>query len=217
MLIIILAALLLIYLFTIWAGSGNKLSTGITQTLRVFLFVLAPVLIILLVISQYNIYPRGYWVTKGIFWVVIFLMIILFGLGNKSVLSKIERIVYGFFFYLPLCFIPLMLIPFFGIAFALVFYVSFIGDGFIVYADENIRIQKQGIRFLGPDHPLGIYVKEGLFSHKDMDFPIGYNDKTDSLRVRRLNDSTYFLIQYAPDSYETPEGFKEFTFSIKPK
>src|SRR5687768_16077226 len=148
MLIILLAALLLIYLFTIWTGSGNKLSTGITKTLRVLLFVLAPVLITLLVISQYNIYPRGYWFTKGTFWVVIFLMIILFGLGNKSVLSKIERIVYGFFFYLPLCFIPLMLIPFFGIAFALIFYVSFIGDGFIVYADENIRIQKQGIRFL---------------------------------------------------------------------
>ncbi len=218
MLIIILAALLLVYLFTIWAGSGSKLNTGTTKIIRVVLFVLAPVLIILLTISQFNIYPRGYWFTKGMFWIVFFLMMILFGLGNKSVVSKIEKIVYGFFFYLPLGFIPIILIPFIGAGIVLIFYVSFIGDrSFIVYSDETIRIEKQHVRFMGPDPPLDIYVKEGLFSYKDTALDIEYNTKNDSMRVRRLNDSTYLLIHYAPDSWRVPEGFEEIKYSIKPK
>jgi len=215
MLIIILAILFVIYLFTL---SGNKLNTSITKIMRVFVFVLLPVLITLLTLSDFNIYPRGYWVTKGLFWAVAILMIILFGLGNKSALSKIERLVYGLFFYLPLAFILFLFIPFLGIGYGLLFYVSFIGDSsFIVYSDKNIRVQKQGVRFLGPDPPLEIYVKDGIFSHRDTVLPMKYNDKNDSLRVRRLNDSTYFLIHYSPDNWQIPSGSEEFRFSIRPK
>lgn len=218
MLIIILTIFLIIYLLTLGTMSGGKLNTTSTKIIRAFLFALTPVLIVLLIISRFNIYPRGYWVTKGIFWVVFFLMMILFGLGNKSVISKIERIVYGFFFYLPLGFIPILLIPFIGMGFALYIYVSFIGDkSLIVYSDQNIRVQKQGIRFLGPDPPLEIYVKEGFFSHKDTVLPVGYNIQKDSLGVRRLNDSTYILIHYSPHNWQVPSGSEEFIFSIKGK
>jgi hypothetical protein len=216
MLIIIIAILLIIYLITLLTRSRNILNASTTKIIRVFLFVLTPVLIILLIISHFNIYPRGYWVTKIIFWVVIVLTMVLFGLGDKSTQSKIERIAYGFFFYLPLGCIPFLLVPFIGIGTALLFYVSFIGDkSFILYSDENIRIQKQGIRFLGPDPPLEIYVKEGLFSHMETVLPMGYNADDDSLRVRRLNDSTYLLTHYAPDNWQVPAGFEEFKFSIK--
>src|SRR5438128_215443 len=128
MLIAIIVLTLLIYLLPILTRSRNKLSIRATKIIRVFFFVLAPVLIAVLIFSQFNIYPRGYWVKKGLFWIVVFLMMILFGLGNKSALNRLERIVYGFFFYLPLGFIPLLLIPFIGPGVALLFYVSFIGD-----------------------------------------------------------------------------------------
>lgn len=215
MLIIIIGLILSIYLLTM---TGSKLTIRATKFVRVFLFVIAPVLVVILIVSQFNVYPRGYWVTKGFFWVVIFLMMALFGLGNKSTINKFERIIYRFFFYLPLGFIPLLLIPFIGGGIAALFYVSFIGDkSFIIYSDENIRIQKQGIRLLGPDPPLEIYVKNDFFSHKDTILPMGYNDNTDSLSVLRLNESTYSLIHYSPNNWQVPTGSEEFKFSIDPK
>ena len=218
MLFIILAVIAIIYLLTLFTRSGRKLNARATRIIRVFLFFLAPVLIALLVISQYNIYPRGYWVTKGIFWVVFLLMMILFGLGNKSSLSKAERIIYRFFFYLPLGFIPFLLIPFIGIGTALLFYTSFIGDkSFILYSDENIRVQQQYIMFLGPAPPLDVYVKDGLFCRRDTVLPVMYNDRKDIIRVIRLNDSTYSLIHYSPDNWAVPAGFEEFKFSLKSK
>jgi hypothetical protein len=218
MLFIILAAIAVIYLLTLFTRSGRKLNANTTKIIRVFLFVLAPVLIALLVISQYNIYPRGYWVTKVIFWVVFLLIMILFGLGNKSSLSKVERIIYKFFFYLPLCFIPFLLIPFIGIGTALLFYTSFIGDkSFVLYSDEHIRIQQQYVTFMGPGPPLDVYVKEGLFCHRDTVLPLNYNDRKDSILVTRLNDSTYSLIHYSPDNWAVPAGFREFKFSVKSK
>jgi hypothetical protein len=70
---------------------------------------------------------------------------------------------------------------------------------------------------MGPDPPLEIYVKDGFFSHKDTVLPMGYNAENDSLKVSKLNDSTYFLIHYAPDNWQVPDRFEEFMFSIKPK
>lgn len=215
MLIIILGFIFVIYLLTLISG-GRKLNIQTTKIIRIFLFVLSPILITLIIISQINIYPRSYWVTKVLLWIVVFLMMILFAIGNRLAINKYEKIVYRFFYYLPLGFIPFLLIPIIGVGTALLFYVSFIGDkALIVYSDESIRIQKQGIRFLGPDPPLEIYVKYGLFSHKDTVLPMGYNDKNDSLKVQRLNDSTYLLIHYSPDNWQVPSGFEEFKFSIK--
>ena len=215
MLVIVISALAIIYMLTIYTGSGNKLSARATRIIRISLFILAPVLIALITISRYNIFPRGYWVTKAIFWSVIFMIMVLFGLGNRAALGKIERSIYKFFYFLPLAWIPFLLIPFFGFGVGIVFYVAFIGDeSFIKYSDENIRIQKTGIRFLGPDSPLAIYVKDGLFAYKDTVFSTGYNAAKDSVHVRRLNDSTYFLIHYAPDNYQVPTGFEEYKFYI---
>jgi hypothetical protein len=216
--IIILTVIAFIYLLAAVVPAEKKFSINATKTIRIFLFVLSPALIALLVLSRFNIYPRGYWVTKGIFCTVVILMMILFGLGNKSGLGKFERIIYGFIFYLPLGFIPLLLIPFLGAGIMLLFYVSFIGDGsFILFADENIRVEKAGVRFMGPDPPMAIYVKDGLFSYKDTVLPVMYDEMKDSLRVELVNDSTYFLTHIAPDSWQVPEGFTVYKYSMKSK
>jgi hypothetical protein len=218
MAITLIALLLLIYLLSVFTSSERKLNIQTTKIIRASFLVLAPFLIALLILSRFNIYPRGYWITKILFWTVIFSMMILFRFGNRSTLNKFERILYKFFFYLPLGFIPLLFIPFLGGAIALLIYVSFIGDqSFIVYTDDNIRIEIQGVRFLGPDPPLEIYVKDGLFSHKDTILRMGYDSEKDSLSVRRLNESTYSLIHYSPDNWQVPAGFEEFKYSLIPK
>lgn len=217
MLITIIGFILAIYLVTLVSG-GRKLNIQTTKTVRVFSLVLSTVVIALLIMGQFNIYPRGYWVAKGLFWAAVYLMMILFAFGNRLVIYKIERIVYGLFFYLPLGFIPLLLIPVIGFGTALLFYVSFIGDkSFIIYSDKNIRIEKQDVRFMGPDPPLEVYLKTGLFCHKDTILPMGYNSKKDNIKVNRVNDSTYSLIHYSPDNWKVPNGFEEFRFQIKTK
>jgi hypothetical protein len=218
MLIIILAILFLIYLLTLMKGSIGRLNPQYTQFLRISLFISAPILIIVLIISRYNIYPRGYWFPRVLFWVVVFQLLILFGFGHRSKLSWIETKIYGFFFFAPLCFIPLLLIPFLGIAMALVFYVSFIGDkSFIIYSDRNIRIENEGIRLLGPDPALGVYVKEGVFCFKDTILTDGYDVQNDRLNVRKLNDSTYLITHYSPDNWQIPNGSEEFKYTLPSK
>ena len=215
MLIIVVSTLLSIFLLTLCTTRGKKFKIATIRILRFFFVVFAPVLITLLIVKQFNIYPRGYWVTKVLFWVVFFLIMILFAFGSKSVMGKVERIIYRIFFYLPLWVIPFLSIPFIGGGTALLFYVSFIGDkSFIIYSDDHIRIERQGIRFMGPDPPLEIYVKNGLFSNKDTVLPIHYNGEEDSLRVTKLNDSTYLMVHFAPDNFNVPGGIEEFRFSI---
>ena len=218
MLIVILVFIAIIYVLTLLIRSGSKFNARTTNTIRVFLFVFAPVLTALLILGQLNIYPRGYWFTKGLFWIVVSLMMILFGLGNRSTFSKLEKVVYGFFFYLPLAFLPFLLVHVIGIGTALLFYVSFIGDSsLILYSDDHIRVQQQYIKFLSPNPPLEIFVKDGFFSHRDTVLAVMYSDKTDSLSVRQLDDTTYSLVHYAPESWEVPGGSEEFRFSIRSK
>lgn len=218
MLVIIISIAVAIYFITITTGSGNKLSSRATKIIRVVLFVLATALVVIMAVTHLNIYPRGYWVKKGLFWIVVFLMMVLFGFGNRSLVKGLERIIYGIFFYLPLWVIPFLLIPLIGPAIGLEFYVSFIGDkSVVVFSDENIRIEQQYIRFLGEDPPLEIYVKHGFLSSKDTVLPIMYNDKKDSIRVVKLTNSTYTLTHYSPDNWEVPDGSEQFNFSLKSK
>jgi hypothetical protein len=145
-------------------------------------------------------------------------MMILFELGNKSIIVNFERTIYKFFFYLPLAFIPLLLIPFFGIGISLIFYVSLIGDkSMVLYSDQKIRIEQQYIRFMGPDPQLDIYVKDRFFSYQDTTVPFTFNEMTDTLSVLKLDDSTYLLGHSSPKNWEVPTGYEEFRYSIDNK
>ena len=215
MLIIILAVLFIVYLLTLMKGSIGRFNPQLTQLLRISLFILTPVVTGIIIISTHNIFLRGYWFPRIFFWVVVIQMMVLFAFGDRDKLSWIESKVYGLIFYLPLCFIGFLLIPFIGIGFGLLFYVSFIGDNsFIIYSDQNIRIEKEGIEFMGPDPGLGVYVKEGVFCYRDTIFTNGYNEDKDRLSVRRINDSIYVFTHYSPGNEEIPGESEEFTYKL---
>lgn len=164
MLFTIIATIILIYILTLVSKAHGKLSPKITHIIRISFFTLAPVLITILILRNYDTYPRGYWFTKILFWTVFFLMMILFGVCNKTIVTKFERVIYGLVFYLPLLYIPVLFVPFIGIGMFLLFYTDFIGDNSkIVYADSNIRLEQKYIPLLGPAPPLVVYTKRGLF------------------------------------------------------
>ena len=104
MIFIILTALILIYLFSIPKIRTPKLGRKVVLTLRTIILLATPILIVLLFAETYNIYPRHYWVTKGLFWLVILSCMSAYGLCYRQYFSNSERAVYKVVFFLPLFF-----------------------------------------------------------------------------------------------------------------
>ena len=215
MIVIILSTLILIYFFSIPAVRPVKFGRPVGLTCRIILLVAVPLLMALLVAESYNIYPGQYWVTKLIFWLVVFSCMIAYGLCDRSYFASFERMVYKIIFFLPLAFLLFLFIPFLGIGYGLRFYVSFIGDSkFILYNDNEIRIEQPYIRFLGPDPQPVLYVKKNLMSFQDTTLPFNYNDEKDKIVVTRRGDSSYTIILKSPDNRQVPAGTDTFYYDL---
>jgi hypothetical protein len=216
MLITILATIFIIYILTLVSKAQvKKLSPKITNIIRYTFFALAPILITTLILRSYEIYPRGYWFPRVLFWIVIFLMMILYGVCDKATVTKFERVLYGIVFYIPLLYIPVLFIPFLGIGMFLIFYSAFIGDSSkIVYADSNIRIEEKYIGFMGPPPPLVIYEKHGLLSYKELEVPMEHYYSDNTVKITRLDETTYSITRHTYATLEVPYGIEEIKFTI---
>lgn len=215
MLFIILTTFGFIYLLSLFSDLRGGLNGPVTRILRVALWFAVPLLITLLILRQYNIYTRGYWATRIFFWSVLLLIMLLFAFGNREAVKGTERLIYRIIFILPLASLALLPIPFFGVGIHLKIYITLIGDpSMVLYTDEKIRVEQQFVRFMGPNPPLDIYVKDRLFSYRDTVIDCQYGDKEDSLRVSQLNDSTYRLVHYAANNWRVPDKYEEFTFTL---
>lgn len=218
MIFIILTALLLIYLFSIPKVWAAKFGRKVVLALRIIILVATPILIALLFAETYNIYPREYWITKGVFWVVIFSCLSVYGLCNREYLSNLERTVYKIVFFLPLAFFVFLLVPFIGVGYGLLFYVKFIGDNkFVLYSDDKIRIEQPYIRFLGPDPQPILYVKNKLTSFQDTTLPFGYHEETDKIEVTKQANSSYTILLKSPNNWRVPDGIDTFYYSLRYK
>jgi hypothetical protein len=110
------------------------------------------------------------------------------------------------------------LIPFFGAAYGLLFYVKFIGDKeFILYNDSQIRIEQPYVRFLGPNPQPIVFVKHELTSSKDTILPFGYDDAKDKIEVIKNNDTTYKITINSPNNWQIPAETESFIYKLKSK
>jgi hypothetical protein len=216
MIFLVLIVLLLIYLFSIPKVRKAKFGRSVALTTRSIIILSGTILLALLIAETYNIYPRQYWITKGIFWLFIFSCMSAYGLCNTMNFATFERVIYKTIFFLPLIFLCFLLFPFVGIAFGLLFYVKFIGDNkFILYSDNNIRIEQPYIRFMGPDPQPILYVKKGLISYQDTTLPFSYNELKDNIEVVRRDDFSYTVVLKAPDNWEVPTSTATFLYHFR--
>lgn len=214
MLIIIVAGLILMYLLTIWFRNTFTFSPSVTRGLRILQLMALLVSIALFVLSYYNIYLRGYWAPRIIFWVWFFSAMVLYSFGDRKVFFKVEKLFYDILFFLPLTFFPLVMIPFVGGGIILLFYVAFIGDeSMVLYSSDTIRIEQPYIRFMSPDPPIAVFRKDNLFSYKDTVIDIMYNEKLDSLRVEEISPDSIKLVYY--NNTDNSDGRPAEEFSIR--
>jgi hypothetical protein len=216
MIFLILTILILIYLFSIPKVRKAKFGADVALTLRIIVFIATPILIALLVAKTYNIYTRQYWITRGLFWLVIFSCMSAFGLCNREHFGAFERAIYKMIFFLPLLFLLFLFIPFIGIGYGLIFYVKFIGDNkFILYNDNKIRIEQPYIRFMGPNPQPILYVKKKLTSFQDTTLPFGYDEAKDKIEVTKNGDSSYIIILKSPNNWQVPTGTDTFLYNLR--
>ena len=207
---------MIIYFFSIPIVRKQKLGNKVIRVLRIIIFIATPLLAAILIAQSFNIYPRGYWFTKGVFWLVIFSCVSLYGLCKKEFFWAYERMIYKIIFFLPLLFLIFLFVPIIGIGYGLIFYVKFIGDDkLILYNDKNIRIEQPYIRFMGPNPQPILYVKQKLISYQDTLLPIGYDDAKDTIVVKRLSDSTYTITFKSPNNWQVPTGSQSFQYNLK--
>jgi len=216
MIFVVLSILILIYLFSMPKFREAKFGRSAALAIRWVIIVSAIILLTVLIAESYNVYPRGYWVTKVLFWLFVFSCMSAYGLCSPKNFATLERVIYKTVFFLPLIFLCFLLVPFIGIGFGLLFYVKFIGDNkLILYSDNNIRIEQPGIRFLGPDPRPIIYVKQKLISFQDTTLLFGYNEAKDRIEVRNQGDESYLIILRTPDNYQVPTGIDTFFYKLK--
>lgn len=216
MLFIILTILMTIYFASIPVVRKRKFGLNVIKTLRILILIATPILVATITAQSYNIYPRWYWFTKGIFWLVFFSCMAIFGLCKSDLLGKFERTIYRIIFYFPLVSLLLLLVPFIGIGVGLIFYVQFVGDNkFVLYSDNKIRIEQPFIRFMGPNPQPIVYVKQKLTSYQDTTLPIGYDDVKDTVEVKISNDSTYNITFKSPNNWQVPTGTQSFLYNLK--
>lgn len=192
-----------------------KFGANVALTLRIIIIVATPILLTLLILEKYNIYPRQYWIIKGLFWLLCFSCMTAFGLCSREYFRTFERAIYKIIFFLPLFFVLFLFVPFIGIAYGLVFYVKFIGDNkFILYNDNEIRIEQPFIRFLGPNPQPILFVKKELTSFKDTTLPFGYDEAKDKIEVTKNSDS-YIIILRSPNNWQVPTGTDTFHYKLR--
>ncbi len=208
--------LILIYLFSIPKIRKAKFGAKITLSLRVVVFIATAILLTLLIAETYNIYPRQYWITKAIFWLVIFSCMSVFGFCGKEYYGTVERTIYKIIYFLPILSLLFLLVPFIGIGLGLIFYVKFIGDKkFILYSDNKIRIEQPYVRFMGPDPQPIVYVKEKLTSFQDSTLPFSYDEENDKIEVAKHGDSSYTIILKSPNNWQVPTGVVTFFYNLR--
>lgn len=218
MLFAVISLLVLIYAASIPAINRHRLSKPATRVLRIVNYMLMLALAVVLFAADYNIYPRWYWFTKVLFWLTFFSCMLMYGVAPKKLLKRIERIFYGIIFYSPAVFVISFVVPLIGFVFGMILYVNFIGDSsFILYNDNRIRIEKPYIRFLGPDPRPVIYVKQGLTAYKDTELPTGYDDRKDTIIVKRVSDNSYVIVVKSPDNWQLATGEETIHYTIGEK
>jgi hypothetical protein len=187
-------------------------------TLRLKLFLATHLLLSLLIAETYNVYPKQYWFTKGLFWLVLFSCLTAYGLCSRQYFTTIEWMIYKVIFFLPFLFLLFLFVPFIGIGFGLIFYVKFRGDNkFILYSDNKIRIEQPYIRFMGPDPQPILYVKDQFTSFQDITLQYSYHEETDMIEVKKRIDSSYMIILKWPNNWRIPDGVDTFFYKLRRK
>jgi len=216
MIFVFLFILLLIYLFSIPKVRKAKFGRSVALTTRSIIILSGTILLTLLMAETYNIYPRQYWVTKGIFWLFVSSCMSAYGLCGAKNFATFERMIYKTIFFIPLIFLCFLLVPFIGIGFGLLFYVKFIGDNkFILYSDNDIRIEQPSIRFMGPNSQPIIFVKKNLISFQDTTLPWGYDEAKDKIEVTNRGDASYMIILTSSDNWQVPTGIDTFRYKLR--
>lgn len=216
MILFVISILVFIYIFSIPVFGKLRIGPRGARILRLSIIGTTGILVAVLIARRYNTYPGEYWATKIIFWVPVFLSMAAFGLCRREHFGTFERKVYKLAFYSPILFLLFLLVPFIGAGSGLAFYVNFIGDSkFILYNDDDIRIEQPYIRFLGPDPQPVVYILDGLMASKDTSLPFRYRVENDTLKVIKQNDTTFLVVHISPDNWQVPDGIDSFIYKLK--
>lgn len=216
MLVIVISGLILIYFSALAFKNTFNFSTRVTKWLRIAQLTLLLLLIVLFTLQRYNIYLRGYYAPKIIFWGWLFVAMLLYAFGNKNHIHGFEKRIYQILFFLPLASPLIVLVPFAGAALMLRFHESFIGsNSMLVYSSNNIRIEQAYIRFMSPDPPLEIYSKHNLFSYKDTVIDIMFSEKLDSLKVQEFSPDSFKIVYFNNSDSLNGGTVQEFSIRVK--
>jgi hypothetical protein len=141
-----------------------------------------------------------------------------FGFCRSEFFGTVERSIYKTIFFLPLFFLLFLCVPFIGISIGLIFHFKFIGDNkFILYSDNNIRIEQPYIRFMSRNAYPIVYAKQRLTSYQDTILSFHYNEAKDKVEVEKYGDSTYIITFKSPENWEVPTGTQAFYYVLRNK
>jgi hypothetical protein len=188
-----------------------QLTSKMTITVKKIFIFLCSVLVIAIILAQFDIYFRGYWTTKFFIWLFILTASFLFVSGNRKVFSKAWRIFTGFIFYFPIASILwFFIVPFMGPVISLTIWGRILGDPADCYYNDNeIRIQRVFKGALGPAGPPYYFKKRGIFEFDKGIMSVNLYEDPDSLKIEKTKDSiTAYFYHHSSQDISNPISFK---------
>ncbi len=157
-------------------------------------------LTVLFLYSNFNLGLRGLWTTRVFIIVTLLTGIFFIIISDKTINSKLERIYFEVFSYLPIITGFFLYIPFLGI----VLTVSLFGQltspaDKIYYDDKAIRVQSSFVGILGPP-VIDIFQKKGILEKHIYHTNFSTYD-IDSLQIHYDSDSTR-IVFYSSSEFQ---------------
>lgn len=188
-----------------------RLSTKTTLIGKKLFIILGVILIVAVILAQFDTYLRGYWTTKFLIWLFILIASLLFAFGDRSILTKAWRIFTGIIFYFPLASVLwFFIVPFMGPVLSITIWGHILGDkDDIFYSDKDIRLQRVFHGALGPAGPPNYFKKNGILEFDEGNLSVNFYENPDSLKVEKTKD-TITVYFYHSGNYDTinPVPFK---------
>jgi hypothetical protein len=197
MTIVLTIAFILLYTYGLFLWDklvAWRLTKKVSKTIKyVHYFTLFVALTIVLTYFQYGVGLRGLWTTRTFAIIALFTGVFFNFVAEKTMLSKIEKVYFKLFSFLPTVTGIILCIPFLGV----VIVVTLLGRIFepankIYYEDDNIRIQSTFRGVLAPKQ-IDFFTKR-MFTEKYLYVPNFYCSDNDSIAVHYDNDSTRIFI-----------------------
>ena len=187
-----------------------RLSQKITIITKRLFITLSIILIVASILAYFDTYLRGYWTSKFLIWLFIFIASLLFTFGDRVILTKRWRVFTGFIFYFPFASILwFYIVPFMGPVLSITIWGHILGDkDDIFYSDNDIRLQRVFKGALGPAGPPNYFKKSGILEFDKGILSVNFYETPDSLKVDKTKDTVTVYFYHSNKDATNPVSFK---------